>query len=255
MISPVSRGAFAHVLKTDQKAEHPARAGRFAVSVRNYLLLDALSTFLILCCTIPLMASLAGPRYFLGSKSAGCSTKCLRISAVIARRRSVSMFTLQTPYFVAVRIISSGTPCAPGMSPPNSLHFLTNSGRTVEAPWSTSGVSGISLWISFSRSKSRYGSPLNFVSPWLVPWQLPESQRWSFYEFSCFFRNSERSVSGVYIDVVFDAGQLTQLSFYGNALAVSVFYYLCVSFIFSSNGCLDPSIITDVNPSSTHFAG
>ena len=159
---PRESAGLLHVLKTDRKQKKSTRrAGCFAVSVRNYLLLDALSTFLILCCTIPLMASLAGPRYFLGSKSAGCSTKCLRISAVIARRRSVSMFTLQTPYFVAVRIISSGTPCAPGMSPPNSLHFLTNSGRTVEAPWSTSGVSGISLWISFSRSKSRYGSPLN----------------------------------------------------------------------------------------------
>ena len=146
-------------------------AGSFAVSrvMVRYLLLEALSTFLILCCTIPLIASLAGPRYFLGSKSAGCSTKCLRISAVMARRRSVSMLTLQTPYLVAVRIISSGTPCAPGISPPNSLHFFTNSGKTVDAPWSTRGVSGIRLWISLRRSKSRYGSPLNLYAPWLVP--------------------------------------------------------------------------------------
>ena len=57
--------------------------------------------------------------------------------------------------FVASLIISSGTPCAPGISPPNSLHLSTNSRSTVDAPWSTSGVSGISPWISLSLSKSR----------------------------------------------------------------------------------------------------
>lgn len=37
----------------------------------NYLLFEAFNTFLILCLTIDCIASLAGDKYFLGSKSAG----------------------------------------------------------------------------------------------------------------------------------------------------------------------------------------
>jgi len=96
-------------------------------------------TLTILCLTISLMALRAGPRYFRGSNSPGFSTKIRRISAVIARRRSVSILILQTPYFAASRSMCSGTPCAPGMFPPYWLHQATNSGSTVEAPWSTRG--------------------------------------------------------------------------------------------------------------------
>lgn len=37
----------------------------------DYLLFEAFNTFLILCLTIDCIASLAGDKYFLGSKSAG----------------------------------------------------------------------------------------------------------------------------------------------------------------------------------------
>ena len=137
----------------------------------RYLMLEALSTFLILCCTIPLIASLAGPKVLSWIEvsrmfyRSACGSQLSWPDADLC----ISMLTLQTPYLVAVRIISSGTPCAHGISPPNSLHFFTNSGKTVDAPWSTRGVLGIRLWISLRRSKSRYGSPLNLYAPWLVP--------------------------------------------------------------------------------------
>ena len=174
-------------------------AGSFAVSrvMVRYLLLEALSTFLILCCTIPLIASLAGPRYFLGSKSAGCSTKCLRISAVMARRRSVSMLTLQTPYLVAVRIISSGTPCAPGISPPNSLHFFTNSGKTVDAPWSTRGVSGIRSVDLLETFKVEVWLAFEFICAVAGPDSYSQGVNTGFfYEFRSFLRNGECSIPG-----------------------------------------------------------
>ena len=112
------------------------------------------STFLILCCTMSWMAWRAGPRYCRGSKWSGCRARYSRTAAVIARRRSVSMLILQTPDWLARRSISSGTPWAPLIFPPNSLHLATNSGRTVEAPWSTRGKFGSRRVIVSRRSKS-----------------------------------------------------------------------------------------------------
>ena len=63
----------------------------------------------------------------------------------------------------------SGTPWAPGMSPPYSLHLATNSGRTEEAPCKTIGKLGRRSPTFLRRSKSRYGSPLNLYAPWEVP--------------------------------------------------------------------------------------
>lgn len=62
-----------------------------------------------------------------------------------ANLRSVSTFIFDTPDILASCKISSGTPFAPGISPPNLLHVSTSSGITVEAPCSTIGVFGIFL--------------------------------------------------------------------------------------------------------------
>ena len=46
-------------------------------------------------------SSRAGPRYFRGSNSSGCSAKTFLIAAVIARRPSESILILQTADFAA----------------------------------------------------------------------------------------------------------------------------------------------------------
>src|SRR5690554_4578887 len=105
------------------------------------LLLQPRTSF-ILCLTSSLILSLAGPRYFLGSKSPGFSAKCSLIPAVIASLRSESILILQTAILAAFLSISSGTPLAPGMSPPYLLMVSTNSGITDDAPCRTMGYPG-----------------------------------------------------------------------------------------------------------------
>ena len=133
----------------------------FASSARTRSSLPVAPRIWSLCLTTPLMASRAGPRYLRGSNSSGCSKKTLRMEAVIARRRSVSILTLQTAILEARVIISSGTPLAPGSLPPYLLQISTCSWRTEEAPWRTMGKPGIIFWIFSRRPKSRVGSPLN----------------------------------------------------------------------------------------------
>ena len=72
--------------------------------------------------------------YFLGSNTEGFSAKNFLIAAVIASLRSVSILILHTAIEEAFLSISTGTPLAPAMSPPNLLHVATDSGSTAEAP-------------------------------------------------------------------------------------------------------------------------
>ena len=134
-----------------------------------YALFDDPNTSLILCCTVFFTDSLAGVKYFLGSNTDGSSTRTFLISDVIAKRKSVSTFIFDTPDLLAWCSIMSGTPFAPGISPPYLLHFSTSSGITVDAPCNTIGVFGIRVFTSFNMSNLSLASPLNFYAPWLVP--------------------------------------------------------------------------------------
>ena len=87
----------------------------------------------------------------------------------MASLRSVSTFIFETPEIDASCNISSGTPFAPGISAPYSLHCATSSGITVEAPCNTIGVFGILSFIFFKISNLSFASPLNLYAPWLVP--------------------------------------------------------------------------------------
>src|SRR5690606_33224394 len=91
----------------------------------NYALLLHPSTFTILWRTISLIASLAAPRYCLGSKASGFSVINLRTVAVMASLRSESIFILHTAMEAAFLSISSGTPLAPGILPPYLLIIST----------------------------------------------------------------------------------------------------------------------------------
>lgn len=62
--------------------------------------------------------SLAGVKYFLGSNADGFSASDFLISPVNASLKSVSTFIFDTPDKLASCNISSGTPFAPGISPP-----------------------------------------------------------------------------------------------------------------------------------------
>ena len=119
------------------------------------------NTSLILCCTVDFIKSLAGVKYLRGSKADGSSTNTFLIPAVIASLKSVSTFIFETPEILASCNISSGTPLAPGIFPPYSLHIFTNSGITVEAPCNTIGVFGILSLICFKISNLSFASPLN----------------------------------------------------------------------------------------------
>ena len=127
------------------------------------------NTSFILCCTVFLISSLAGVRYFLGSNAPGSSANTFLICAVIASLKSVSTFIFDTPFKLASCSISSGTPFAPGISAPYLLHISTNSGITVDAPCNTIGVFGINSLIFFRISNLNFASPLNLYAPWLVP--------------------------------------------------------------------------------------
>ena len=81
----------------------------------------------------------------------------------------MSTFIFDTPDILASCKISSGTPFAPGISPPNLLHVSTSSGITVEAPCKTIGVFGIFSFTCFNISILNFASPLNLYAPWLVP--------------------------------------------------------------------------------------
>ena len=61
------------------------------------------------------------------AKCSGCSAKCFRMVAVMARRMSESMLILQTDMLAALRSWSSGTPMAPGILPPYLFTISTNS--------------------------------------------------------------------------------------------------------------------------------
>ena len=100
------------------------------------------NTSFILCFTTSSINVLAFPKYFLGSNTAGSSANVFLIAAVIANLKSVSTFIFETPEILASCKISSGTPFAPGISPPYLLHISTSSGITVDAPCNTIGVFG-----------------------------------------------------------------------------------------------------------------
>jgi len=77
----------------------------------------------ILPLTISFIASLAGLKIFLGSNSIGDFTRNLRIVAVKASRRSVSIFIFVTPREMAFLMCSSGIPFAPLGSAPYLTAF------------------------------------------------------------------------------------------------------------------------------------
>ena len=78
--------------------------------------------------------SRAGPKYFLGSNSAGFSAKTFLIAAVIASRLSESMLILHTADLEASLNCSSGIPIAASSFPPYLLIVLTSSIGTEEEP-------------------------------------------------------------------------------------------------------------------------
>lgn len=123
------------------------------------------NTFFILCFTVSFIFSLAGVKYFLGSKADGSSASIFLISDVIANLRSVSTFIFDTPFILASCSFSSGTPFAPGMSPPYLLQVSTNSGITVDAPCNTIGVFGNFSFIFCNISYLNFASPLNLYAP------------------------------------------------------------------------------------------
>jgi len=73
------------------------------------------------------------------SNSFGDSVNTLRMPAVMARRRSVSMLTFVQPTRRATSISGSGTPWASGILPPYLLISSTRYFGTLDAPCSTSG--------------------------------------------------------------------------------------------------------------------
>ena len=79
--------------------------GKSSLMIFDYLHSSALpaqpSTSTSLCSTTFWIAERASPRYCLGSKWEGCSTKCLRIAAVQAILKSESMLILQTAILAA----------------------------------------------------------------------------------------------------------------------------------------------------------
>ena len=114
-----------------------------------------------MCCTVSFIKSLAGPQYFLGSNTDGFSDNAFLIAPVIASLKSVSTFIFDTPDILASCNISSGTPFAPGIFPPYSLHISTSSGITVDAPCNTIGVFGINSFTFAKISNLNLASPLN----------------------------------------------------------------------------------------------
>src|SRR5437867_950816 len=92
-------------------------------------------TFLTLWRTSSFTALRAGPRYLRGSNSFGFSKNTLRMAAVIARRRSVSILTLVQPTRRATSMSASGTPAVSSPSlPPYLLISAAYSFGTLEAP-------------------------------------------------------------------------------------------------------------------------
>ena len=72
------------------------------------------------------------------------------------------------------------------------------------------------------------------------------------YELRCFVRVCEGCRTRVNFNIVLNARKLAEFRFNYNAACA----YSTTSFVrrmFSSNGYLEPSIITEVKPSSTHF--
>ena len=90
---------------------------------------------------------------------------------VIARRRSESMFILQTAICDAFFNISSGIPTASGILPPFSFIISTNFGTTEDAPCKTMGNFGNLASTSCNMSNLNWGfcPGLNLYAPWLVP--------------------------------------------------------------------------------------
>ena len=84
------------------------------------------------------IASLAGPKYFLGSLSFGLFTNTSLSVSANGIFNSVAIFTFVIP---------------------NSIAFLTCSAGTPDAPCNTNGTSTTAL-ISASLSKSSFGSSL-----------------------------------------------------------------------------------------------
>jgi hypothetical protein len=84
---------------------------------------------------------LAGrPEVLTGIEFLRILESALRMPAVMARRRSVSMFTLVQPVRRAISMSASGTPAVSSpILPPYLLISMTRSLGTLEAPCSTSG--------------------------------------------------------------------------------------------------------------------
>ena len=112
-------------------------------SAKNQALPALPRTLTILCLYSSFSFSRAGPRYLRGSNSPGCSTKTLRIAAVIARRPSLSILILQTADPAALLNWSSDMP-AVFHFPPYLFISSTISCGTDEAPCKTIG-NGIRL--------------------------------------------------------------------------------------------------------------
>ena len=141
-------------------------------------------TSMFLCMYIFLSSSLAGPRYFLGSNSAGFSARTFLTIAVIARRPSESTLILQTADAAAFLSCSSGIPTLSASFPPYWLMIFTYSCGTEDDPWRTIGNPGILLSISSRISKRSGGgtrtpsaflvhcAAVNLYAPWLVPMEI-----------------------------------------------------------------------------------
>ena len=87
------------------------------------------------------MAVMAGPQNLRGSNSPGSVTACRRMAEAMARRQSVSMLILRTPWRIPSWISSTGTPQVWVISPPQLLKASWRSWGTEDEPCITRWVS------------------------------------------------------------------------------------------------------------------
>ena len=159
------------------------------------------------------------------------------------------MFILQTAIEDAFLNISTGTPLAPAIFPPNSLHVATAFWSTADAPWRTIGKPGNLLWISSSISNLNLASPLNLKAPWEVPIAIANEST------PVLSTNSTASAGWVYLwtsEVTSSSVPARTPSSASTTTPLECAYSTAslVILTFSSKSKWEPSIITEEKPAS-----
>lgn len=125
-------------------------------------------------------ASRPADKYSRGLNISGCSYNVRLIVAVVARRKSLSIFILQMCVLVAAWCNwSRDMPIAFSILPPNLLIVSTKSNGTDDAPCKTNGVDGISFCICSNMSKRNFSSAdFRLYAPWDVPIATAKESVW-----------------------------------------------------------------------------